>query len=104
MGQHLKPRGKRILACICAAFSLTSLTSCQPATQFEIKNQTTEVIHFEINRLPERYDPVTRLVQVAGALPGRDTGPQINRIGGRGGECHRDYQIVGTTRSGKKYT
>ncbi|MER5530476.1 hypothetical protein ABT075_38880, partial [Streptomyces sp. NPDC002677] len=50
-------------------FALASLTSCEPAPQFKIKNQTTEGIHFEINRLPTKYDPTSHLVQVAGGLP-----------------------------------
>ncbi|WP_406435255.1 hypothetical protein OHB00_15410 [Streptomyces sp. NBC_00631] len=104
MKQHVQGRGRKILACICVPFALAGLTSCEPAPQFKIKNETTEGIHFEINRIPTKYDPASHLVQVAGARPGGDTGCNINRLGGRDGECHQNYQIVGTTQSGKKYT
>ncbi|MFD7896370.1 hypothetical protein [Streptomyces sp. NPDC059743] len=103
-----KPPFKRqqlsYLACLFGVLSALTITACQPGPQFNIQNNTSELIQFEVTRLPSQYDPVTRTLGVASAQPGKDTGPRINWIGGTEGECHKQYQIVGRTTSGKKYT
>ncbi|MFE1962354.1 hypothetical protein [Streptomyces sp. NPDC059479] len=103
-----KPTFKRqrltYFACLFGVLSALSITACQPGPQFNIQNNTSDPIHFEVTTLPSQYDPVTRTVGVASAQPGEDTGPRLNHLGGAEGECHKLFQIVGTTASDKKYT
>ncbi|MFE4177052.1 hypothetical protein ACFRR7_34305 [Streptomyces sp. NPDC056909] len=103
-----KPPFKRqrltYFAFLFGVLSAFGITACQPGPQFNIQNSTSEPINFKVTKLPSQYDPVTRTLDVASTQPGEDTGSRINWIGGTEGECHKQYQIIGTTASGKKYT